>query len=431
MKLEEHPCFNKSAHHWFGRVHLPVAPRCNIQCKFCNRQFDCVNESRPGVTSAVLSPAQAMVYLEEVFRQKKNIRVVGIAGPGDPFANAGETLETCRLVRERHPEMMLCLATNGLNLAPYLDDLTEFNVSHVTVTVNAVDPAIGARIYAWMRIDKRVRQAEEGAQILLQRQIEAIRGLKERGIIVKINSIIIPGINEDHIEAVARRMAELKVDLFNCMPYYPSAGSEFEYMQEPSAETVNRIRSQAGRHVKQMRHCTRCRSDAVGLLGEAPSRGLINTLQNCQHLEMEIRETRDQRISQRPYVAVATQEGVLINQHLGEADRLLIYGYANGGQSNGRINLIEARRTPEPGSGLQRWQELGELLKDCRSLLVSGAGSNPKEVLGAGGIEVIECEGIIEEGVRAVFSGESLRHMAVRNVTACGASCGGNMMGCG
>lgn len=431
MKLEEHPCFNKSAHHWFGRVHLPVAPRCNIQCKFCNRQFDCVNESRPGVTSAVLSPAQAMVYLEEVFRQKKNIRVVGIAGPGDPFANPEGTLETCRLVRERYPEIMLCLATNGLNLRPYLDDLTEFNVSHVTVTVNAVDTAIGAQIYSWMRIDKRVQRAEQGAQILLQRQLEAIAGLKARGIIVKVNSIILPGINEDHIEAVARKMAELGVDLFNCMPYYPSAGSEFEYMQEPSMETVNIIRSQAGRHVKQMRHCTRCRSDAVGLLGEAPSQRLMNTLRNCQHLDMEIREPRDQHVSQRPYVAVATQEGVLINQHLGEADHLLIYGYGEGGHSGGRIDLIEARRAPEPGGGLQRWRDLGELLKDCRSLLVSGAGNNPKEVLSAGGIEVIECEGIIEEGVRAVFSGESLRHMAVRNVTACGASCGGNMMGCG
>ena len=47
MNLDDHPCFNKKSHRRFGRVHLPVAPRCNIQCKFCNRQFDCVNESRP------------------------------------------------------------------------------------------------------------------------------------------------------------------------------------------------------------------------------------------------------------------------------------------------------------------------------------------------------------------------------------------------
>ena len=118
MKLDQHPCFNQKAHHYFGRVHLPVAPRCNIQCKFCNRKFDCVNESRPGVTSAVLSPAQAMVYLAEILQQKPNIRVVGIAGPGDPVANAPQTLETCRQIRERYPEMMLCVATNGLILLP-------------------------------------------------------------------------------------------------------------------------------------------------------------------------------------------------------------------------------------------------------------------------------------------------------------------------
>ena len=424
MNLNDHPCFNKKAHHQYGRVHLPVAPRCNIQCKFCNRQFDCVNESRPGVTSAVLSPAQAMVYLEEVLRQKPNISVVGIAGPGDPFANPAQTLETCRRIRERYPDMILCLATNGLNLTPYLDELSELNVSHVTVTVNAVDPTIGAKIYSWMRIGKRVRRAGEGAELLLNRQIEAIRGLKARDIIVKVNSIIIPGINDGHIEAVARKMKPLGVDLFNCMPYYPNVGSEFEYLEEPSTDTVNAIRRAAGQHVKQMRHCTRCRSDAVGLLGEKSSRDLMATLKNCQHLE--VLEPKGQRVSQRPFVAVASLEGVLVNQHLGEAYQVSVYG-----EKQGRIELIEARQTPEPGSGMDRWKELAAILSDCRAILVSGVGSSPKKVLGDSGIEVIECEGVIDEAVRAVFAGESLKHMAVRQAFACGSGCGGNAMGCG
>lgn len=424
MNLNDHPCFNKEAHHQFGRVHLPVAPRCNIQCKFCNRQFDCVNESRPGVTSAVLSPAQAMIYLEEVLKQKPNIKVVGIAGPGDPFANAAQTLETCRRVRETYPDMMLCVATNGLNLAPYLDDLAKIDVSHVTVTVNAVDPKIGAKIYSWMRIDKHVKRAEEGAKILLARQMDAIVGLKKRGIIVKVNSIIIPGINDDHIESVAKVMQSLEVDLFNCMPYYPNSGSEFEHLQEPPAAMVNTIREAAGRHVKQMRHCTRCRSDAVGLLGEAPSQHLMATLKNCQHLE--VLQTKEQPISHRPYVAVASMEGVLVNQHLGEAFQLLIYG-----EKDGRIGLIESRQTPEPGGGLQRWKELSDILGDCRTLLVSGVGESPKKVLNTNGIEVIACEGIIEEAVQAVFAGRDLKDMQVRKQRACGTSCGGTMMGCG
>jgi len=424
MNINDHPCFNKKAHHHFGRVHLPVAPRCNIQCKFCNRLFDCVNESRPGVTSAVLSPAQAMVYLEEVLCQKPNIRVVGIAGPGDPFANSAQTLETCRQVRERYPEMILCVATNGLNLSPYLDELAELKVSHVTVTVNAVDSVVGAGIYSWMRMGKRVVGADHGAEILLTRQLEAIRGLKKRDIIVKVNSIILPGINEDHIEAVARKMKELDVDLFNCMPYYPNSGSEFEHLAEPAAETVNAIRKAAGKHIKQMRHCTRCRSDAVGLLGEMPSEELMATLKNCQHLE--VTQPKGQKVSRRPYVAVASLEGVLVNQHLGEADQVLVYG-----EKEGCIGLIESRRTPDAGSGMARWKELAAILSDSRAILVSGVGANPRKVLSDSGIDVIECEGVIDEAVRAVFAGESLSHMVVRRPFTCGSGCGGNQMGCG
>jgi nitrogen fixation protein NifB len=291
------------------------------------------------------------------------------------------------------------------------------------VTVNAVNPQIGAGIYSWMRIGKRVMRAEQGAEILLDRQLAVIRGLKERDIIVKVNSIIIPGINEDHIEAIAEKMNTLGVDLFNCMPYYPNVGSDFEHLEEPSANTINAIRKAAGKHVKQMRHCTRCRSDAVGLLGEAPSEELMATLKNCQHLE--VLELKGNKVSHRPYVAVASLEGVLVNQHLGEAGQVLVFG-----EKHGRFNLLEARQTPESGGGLERWKELATTLSDCRAILVSGVGEKPKKVLAASGIEVIECEGVIDEAVRAVFAGESLNHMAVRRPFACGSGCGGNQMGC-
>ena len=182
MDLKNHPCFNKEAHKTFGRVHLQVAPRCNIQCRFCNRKFDCVSESRPGVTSGVLKPEQAMIYLKEVFNARQNISVVGLAGPGDPFANPEETLETLSRVRETYPDMILCVATNGLNLSPYVDDLARLKVSHVTVTVNAVDTKISEKIYSWIRYNKRVMRAEQGAVTLLHNQIEAIRGLKKHGV---------------------------------------------------------------------------------------------------------------------------------------------------------------------------------------------------------------------------------------------------------
>src|SRR3989339_886018 len=129
-----HPCFNENARHSYGRIHLPVARSCNMQCKYCNRKHDCINESRPGVTSAVLSPAQALAYLKEMKEKIPRLAVAGIAGPGDPFAEPELTMDTIRRVNGSFPGMLLCIATNGFNILPFIRELSEYNVSHVTIT---------------------------------------------------------------------------------------------------------------------------------------------------------------------------------------------------------------------------------------------------------------------------------------------------------
>ena len=55
-KIQDHPCYSEDAHHYFARMHIAVAPACNIQCNYCNRKYDCSNESRPGVVSEKLTP---------------------------------------------------------------------------------------------------------------------------------------------------------------------------------------------------------------------------------------------------------------------------------------------------------------------------------------------------------------------------------------
>lgn len=413
-----HPCFNAKVRHKFGRVHLPVAPRCNIQCKFCDRKFDCVNESRPGVSSGILSPYQALVYLDHVFEEKKNISVVGIAGPGDPFANPEETMETLRLVRMKHKDVILCLATNGLGVGPYIDELKALNVGHVTITINAVDPDVATKIYSWVRNGKRVLPAEEGVRLLMNRQIEAVKELKRQGITVKVNTIMIPGINDDHIVEVARAAGELDVDIFNCIPYYTNAGSAFAHIPEPSREDLHRVRSESSRYIRQMTHCVRCRADAVGCLGEKESPTLMQKLKACESMP----ERPD---SERNLIAVASMEGFLVNQHLGQADELYIYKKSGKG-----ISLVETRKTPDPGSGVQRWNELADLLSDCRSLLVGGVGHIPKTLLTEKGIRVHEIEGLIEDAVLSEFEGRSMNHLKKRDIPL-RAECSGAGMGCG
>ena len=120
--LQTHPCYNEEAHRKYARMHVPVAPKCNIQCNYCNRKFDCSNESRPGVTSEVLSPEQAVAKIGYVKEKVPNLKVLGIAGPGDPLANE-ETFETLALVKEKYPDLTLCVSTNGLALPEHADSL--------------------------------------------------------------------------------------------------------------------------------------------------------------------------------------------------------------------------------------------------------------------------------------------------------------------
>ncbi|MBP9636986.1 MAG: nitrogenase cofactor biosynthesis protein NifB, partial [Bacteroidaceae bacterium] len=293
-QIAKHPCFDEEARHTHARVHLPVAPRCNIQCNYCNRKYDCVNESRPGVTSSVLEPFQAVRYLKELDKHIDRISVIGIAGPGDPFANPEEVLKTLRAVKEEFPNRIFCLSTNGLNLAPYIDEIATLNVTHVTLTINGVDPKITSQLYRWVRFDKKIYRGEEGARLLMERQLACIPLLKAKGIIVKINFIIVPGINDHHVEATAKVVKELGADLINCMPLIPTEGSLFEEKSKPDQKMIFRVRTQAKSHLPLMTHCARCRADAAGLLGQ--------DLKEAYTILREISNTVEED-EKRPYVA--------------------------------------------------------------------------------------------------------------------------------
>lgn len=413
----DHPCFDEAARARTARVHLPVAPRCNVQCNYCNRKFDCVSESRPGVTSVVLSPEQAADYVDTVRAEVPQLAVVGIAGPGDPFANSEKTLRTLRLVKERHPDLLLCVSSNGLELAHHLDEVAELGISHVTVTISTADPEVGARIYRWVRDGRQVYRGREAGQLLLDRQIASIRGLKERGVTVKVNTILVPGVTLDGIADVARLAADLGADLMNALPLYPVEGTPFGEFEAPTPAEIAKARRDAEPFLPQMTHCQRCRADAVGLLGDEHGEEAISRLLAAK-----------QPAKERPYIAVCSQEGYLINQHLGGADHVLIYENAN---IDGRITprLVDRRPTPVAGGGARRWTQLVSVLSDCRALVCHQLGGSPRSVLAGCGVSVYESDGLISEALVDIFSGRSPRRaLPPRD---CATSCAGPGTGCG
>lgn len=259
-RIEElkHPCFGCGGGNT-GRMHLPVAPKCNLSCGFCDRKHDCANESRPGQTSAVLTPRQAADRAREIWNRDHRIRIAGIAGPGEPLAN-GETFETLELLKGEMPELTLCLSTNGFYLPDCVGRLTESGVKTLTVTRNAVHVNTAVQIYDYIEgYDQR-----EGCRRLLEAQREGLAKAVEQGLIVKVNVVYIPGINDGEIEAIAEDSQRLGAYIMNVMPLIPAG--RMEKRMPPSPDMLEICRSGAGKHMLQFYHCRHCRADAAGML---------------------------------------------------------------------------------------------------------------------------------------------------------------------
>ncbi len=350
-RIADHPCYSEDAHHNFARAHVAVAPACNIQCNYCNRKFDCANESRPGVVSERLTPDQAIRKVLAIAAEMPELSVVGVAGPGDALANADNTFAVFASLREMIPDLKPCLSTNGLLLPQYVDRIVEAGVDHVTITINAVDPDIGARIYAWVGVDGRKWTGRDGAAILLARQLTGLQALTARGVLVKVNSVLIPGINDDHMAAVSTEIRKRGAFLHNIMPLIsdPSHGTHFGLtgQREPTAAELEAVRAGLPGDVALMRHCKQCRADAVGLLGE--DRGaefLLERLAEAPVVDSEKRrayravvageaeersaaraeaEASLQGHDDRLLVAVCTRGGGRVNAHFGHAQELQIF----------------------------------------------------------------------------------------------------------
>ena len=280
--MRRHPCFDEGAHERVGRVHLPVAPRCNIHCRYCERRT-CANLTmqHPGWARRLLSPGEAVELVRRLARhlarspdaestggprasgdRSSNGRpfVVGVAGPGEPLANA-ETFETLSRVHQEFPALLMCLSTNGLLLEQKLPQLLETGVSSLTVTVNALDAAVGQHIYARVRHQGIVHQGQAAARLLIARQFQGIQAALAAGLALKVNTVLIPGVNDRHVAALALRLREMGVPLMNIMPLIPSG--QMSDHRAPTCEELRKARSGCEESIPQFRRCQQCRADVV------------------------------------------------------------------------------------------------------------------------------------------------------------------------
>lgn len=258
-----HPCFGGQKNH-AGRIHLPVSPGCNIACRFCDRTINDV-EQRPGVTSKILKPEETIEIIRKSLELCPEITVAGIAGPGDTLAT-DNALDTFKLIKENFPKLIKCMSTNGLLLYERADEIIDVGIDSLTVTVNAIDPVIEAKLNKYIIYHGEKIEGVEGAKILIQNQLKGIEKIAKAGITIKVNTVLVPEINGDHIEEIAKKVGELGVSIYNIIPLIPQY--ELKDCKEPACAEIDAARTKASKYVDVFRHCQRCRADAIGIPGE-------------------------------------------------------------------------------------------------------------------------------------------------------------------
>ncbi|WP_408071953.1 radical SAM protein [Butyrivibrio sp. JL13D10] len=259
---KNHPCFGGCKFN-AGRIHLPVSPGCNIACRFCDRSINDV-EQRPGVTSKVITPDEANTFIGRAIELVPSIKVAGIAGPGDTLAT-DYALQTFEKIGESHPELLKCMSTNGLLLNERAQEVIDAGVDTLTVTVNAVDPEIEAQLNDYIIYHGEKIEGVEAAKILIRNQIEGIKKVAAAGVTIKINTVLVPGINDHHISEIARTVKEAGAIIYNIIPLIPQ--HKLKSIERPTCELLEKAREDAEKYIKVFRHCAHCRADAVGVPG--------------------------------------------------------------------------------------------------------------------------------------------------------------------
>lgn len=262
---KSHPCYDVTAHKRIGRIHLPVAFKCNIGCGFCDKKVTpFYHTSRPGLSYELMKPEDAVIAVEKAVTQNPHIKVIGISGPGEPLYNK-ETFETLKLVSGHFPYMKYCICTNGLLLSDHAGTLKDLNVQSLTVTINAVDPVIASKINSHVILDGEEIEGLQGAKTLVKRQLEGLKLASDLGFLIKVNCVLIPKINDEHVRDIAYEVKKLGAYIFNIMPLIPIG--RFSGLRAPSCEELILARERCESIIPIFRACKQCRADACGIPG--------------------------------------------------------------------------------------------------------------------------------------------------------------------
>ncbi len=394
-------------------IRLPVAPRCNLQCRFCDRNMDCGYTAPNPVATKLLTPDAAVAYAQEVLRLRPDLTPENaaalIAGPGDALAEAipdaapvaggdagNATLRTLALLQQQLPELPRLVATNGLALPDFAERLALAGVSRVRLATPALDPDALKALIAFIRPGKRSLRGADAAALLLSQWERGVRAVQALGMGVTAVTLVIPAgtdipdypatLAEDprrSMRAAAETLKGWGVDALELVPFEPRALSPVHTAKAATPADMETAKAAVAELFPDV-VVGHAPQDAEALLGpEEAAQTLRRVELATQDAPIHKDDGRVMPDAERPYVAVATTDGETVDVHLGHAKELLVFEH-----DHGYVAMKEARMAPPKGGGEDRWKTLAETLKDVRILIVASAGENPRRVLAEHGVEV-------------------------------------------
>lgn len=390
-RICRHPCFNNYDFH-SAVIHLPVAGEVNVFYRENLFPDSSVMDACTGDFNLLLTPDEALERFIEVRRSLPNLSVAAIAGPGEALADFDAIKNVFLRVRRLHPEMILCLSTNGLMLPVYATHLVSLGVNSITVNVNTLHPETGAKIYDHITYMGHQYEGTEGANILLQNQMAGISYLASLGIALRINIQVIKGINEHEVRDIIHFAKDCGCKYTNVMPL-SAFGSRENGLEAFHSDRLSEERREYEEIMPQSYFCKLCHPASVETLNTRFPLDLSKPI-----------ETSGQK-SRKPSVharfAVCSKTGKLTDQHFGLATEFYIYDYVED-----TVSFLETRAVEQYCHGPEEDKESGKIyrlirtIEDCNCVICMRIGACPANELKEKDIDTYVTYNLIEDGIR-------------------------------
>ena len=164
----------------FGRqidyLRISVTQKCNFRCRYCmpNTPFDWVPKEN------ILSFEDMFCFVKVAI--DKGIRKIRITG-GEPLIRR-DISKFVKMISDYAPNIDLALTTNGYYLKNYAKDLSTAGLKRINLSLDS------------LRAERARYIAQRG---VLYNVLEGLDAALEAGLEVKLNTVVLRGINDDEI----------------------------------------------------------------------------------------------------------------------------------------------------------------------------------------------------------------------------------------